>query len=1046
VLTFVGGGATSQTVQVSTIEDTILEGTEDYRVTIGGQSVGNIATSQADTDIVDNDASNLNWSVTGSSEVTEGNSGTYTVSYTGVTLAPGQTATITVASSDLTTGDPNATSGTDYTALSTILTFTAGSGTSQTVAVSTIQDTILEGTEDYRVTIGGQSVGNIATSQADSGIVDNDASNLNWSVTGSSSVNEGSAGSYTVAYTGVTIALGQTATITVATSATGWTSTLSDAGAGSDYTALSTVLTFTAGSGTSQTVAVSTIADGLDEPTEDFRVTLASPSVGTIGTGQANTIIIDENQPPVVDSEKCVWVADATSQMTAPYANGYPLDIAAPTDSDGNTLSITSFTLPAEGEIWYQLGGGGAFTELVNGHTLTIAELQTLVYRPDNDDLAEESTFTYTVSDGVGGSTVGTVHLHEALQVLIEGPTGSIGSRDANTPLNSGNSVSVSVTATQVILDALGDDTDGHIRLVTDFQIQPNSIPIPGGEQAAALAFLQAQVSVQIQIGGLTFNAVVAGGDNTEYWTIDNNPASPNFGVWVADVPADQIMNAAPPGQSLEAYLNTNPALLGTQITVLYTDTTGGNEQARFVEFNFGDGTSTVEGGLYVDGLNTAGCADIENLMYGTPLGDTLIGGNVNDQLFGREGNDLLAGSGGDDSLDGGDGDDTLRGGTGNDTVLGGAGLRDIIDWSDATSGITHTLVTSAGLTSVAVIGLGTDNYSNIEGMAGGSGADSLTGNAGANLLFGNGGNDTLSGDAGADTIDGGIGNDRVNGGAGGDSLLGGQGDDTIIPGAEDAMDVIDGGAGFDIVDYSGNASGDNIQSLTLNGITNATATINGSNDDDTLRNVEGVIGSQGNDTITGDSLGNYLKGEAGADSLSGAGGADTLLGDAGNDTLVGGVGADTLTGGANDDDFRWNSVDEFGDWVTDFTPASDDLVFDVGSTGTQIRVGDNDTNVEGYFEGTLAAANVNGRDVIVITDDGITDPLSVLNNGANFSNITAGTIFVVEDSDLGPDGTVGVYYDANPSVNGGAVLVGYISNLTNIDDATFQSTDFVFV
>ena len=96
-------------------------------------------------------------------------------------------------------------------------------------------------------------------------------------------------------------------------------------------------------------------------------------------------------------------------------------------------------------------------------------------------------------------------------------------------------------------LDALSDDVDGHIKIATDFQIQPNDVPIPVGEQPAALAALQAQVNVQLQIDGVTFNVVVAGGDNTEYWVIDNNPASSTFGIWVAEVPASQIMNAGNP-------------------------------------------------------------------------------------------------------------------------------------------------------------------------------------------------------------------------------------------------------------------------------------------------------------------------------------------------------------------------------------------------------------------------------------------------------------------------------------------------------------------
>ena len=60
----------------------------------------------------------------------------------------------------------DAPSGTDYTALGTTLTFTGGGPNSQTVAVSTINDTVVEGTEDYAVTIGGQTAGTISTSQA----------------------------------------------------------------------------------------------------------------------------------------------------------------------------------------------------------------------------------------------------------------------------------------------------------------------------------------------------------------------------------------------------------------------------------------------------------------------------------------------------------------------------------------------------------------------------------------------------------------------------------------------------------------------------------------------------------------------------------------------------------------------------------------------------------------------------------------------------------------------------------------------------------------
>uniref|UniRef100_UPI004047D783 calcium-binding protein n=1 Tax=Mariniflexile sp. TaxID=1979402 RepID=UPI004047D783 len=62
---------------------------------------------------------------------------------------------------------------------------------------------------------------------------------------------------------------------------------------------------------------------------------------------------------------------------------------------------------------------------------------------------------------------------------------------------------------------------------------------------------------------------------------------------------------------------------------------------------------------------------------------------------------------------------------------------------------------------------------------------------------------------------------------------------------------------------------------------------------DDRISGFEGVIGSTGDDTITGSGIGNFL---------AGAGGDDTILGEAGDDILYGGDGADKLYGGSGRD------------------------------------------------------------------------------------------------------------------------------------------------
>src|SRR5207237_5839899 len=55
----------------------------------------------------------------------------------------------------------------------------------------------------------------------------------------------------------------------------------------------------------------------------------------------------------------------------------------------------------------------------------------------------------------------------------------------------------------------------------------------------------------------------------------------------------------------------------------------------------------------------------------------------------------------------------------------------------------------------------------------------------------------------------------------------------------------------------------------------------------------EDVIGTAGNDTLTGDAADNILIGGGGNDALDGGGGNDTLAGGEGGNTLAGGAGND---------------------------------------------------------------------------------------------------------------------------------------------------------
>ena len=110
--------------------------------------------------------------------------------------------------------------------------------------------------------------------------------------------------------------------------------------------------------------------------------------------------------------------------------------------------------------------------------------------------------------------------------------------------------------------------------------------------------------------------------------------------------------------------------------------------------------------------------------------------------------------------------------------------------------------------------------------------------------------------------------------------ITGTSGDDTLFSTAGD--DAIDGGAGFDYVSYNLASSGVTV-SLKRQRFPQDTLGAGF----DSIINIENLIGSNFNDTLTGNFLDNILLG---------LDGNDILIGDAGDDSLNGGAGIDTAS------------------------------------------------------------------------------------------------------------------------------------------------------
>ena len=312
-----------------------------------------------------------------------------------------------------------------------------------------------------------------------------------------------------------------------------------------------------------------------------------------------------------------------------------------------------------------------------------------------------------------------------------------------------------------------------------------------------------------------------------------------------------------------------------------------------------GTGADTIDGGagrdrleyLYDDGatagvrVNFAGAgrgqvtvwtSDIQTFtgieeVRGTNFADTMVGSLGDERFEGEGGNDVIFGAQGDDDLMGGDGNDQLVGGAGNDYLEGGNGDDTLDGAADATGfgdymrpGLgTNTIIGSQTLFQVAQDGIDI-SYSDVSGVGG------LT------ILVGdNGFGTTRSGTAGlvndtfswAHFFQGSQDADRITvSGSTGDWFQGFSG--------YAGNDTIDGGTGFDDIDYRSEAREhrDTAQGVVVNLATGVAIDTYG--DTDTLIGIESVRGTHLADSVIAINDANafaVFRGYAGADTLTGS-------------------------------------------------------------------------------------------------------------------------------------------------------------------------------
>ena len=410
-------GTTTQTIDVTVTGDATDEADETVAVTLSTPTNATLAAAATGTGTVTDDDAAPTVSID-SPSVTEGTGATGgTLRFT-VRLSAASGKQVTVAYADAGTG--TATSGTDYTAItSRTLTFAAGT-TTQTFDVSVTGDAADEADETVAIALSAPVNATLGLA-AGTGTITDDDDAPTVSID-SPSVTEGTGATATLRFT-VTLSAASGKQVSVAYARTGGTAT-----SGTDYTAFTAgTLTFTAGT-TTQTIDVTVTGDAAAEAAETVVVTLSAPVNATLATGAGTGTITDDDDAPTV-SINSPSVAEgapgtaATLRFTVSLsaASGRQVTVAYADAGTGTATAGEDYATLAAGTLTFAVGTTTRTIDVSVTGDGTDEQNETVVVTlsaPVNATL-DTATGTGTVTDDDDAPTLSIDAPH-----VVEGATG----------------------------------------------------------------------------------------------------------------------------------------------------------------------------------------------------------------------------------------------------------------------------------------------------------------------------------------------------------------------------------------------------------------------------------------------------------------------------------------------------------------------------------------------------------------------------------------------------------------------------------------------
>lgn len=357
----IAAGVTTQTISVPIRPDLLVEPDETFRVTASIAPDLNVVVSRASgvVTILDDDAATISLTQVDSDPIAEGATGTSrSVRYEIVLSAPVSTAVQVAWATDET--DPaEATSGADFAARSGSVTFQPGA-TSRFVTATVRGDALHEGDEQFVVAAWPTSAvrGVLdATTSITTTIADDDP--VPTISIGSVSLTEGHTGTKLM-WIPVTLSAASGAVVTAAVTTVDGTAT-----AGSDYTAVTTVVTFQPGDRT-EGLSVPVIGDTVEEANEKFTVSVSDVVGAHPSTLSATGTIIDDDTTvagyrvsirdlTLTEGHVGLRAGKVTVSLNQVNNSGGPLTVRWAT-ADGSAVAALNDYVTASGLVTFAVG------------------------------------------------------------------------------------------------------------------------------------------------------------------------------------------------------------------------------------------------------------------------------------------------------------------------------------------------------------------------------------------------------------------------------------------------------------------------------------------------------------------------------------------------------------------------------------------------------------------------------------------------------------------------------------------------------------------